>query len=164
MSAAPDSAVTDYRFAPSVAARLVGALLLVLAVLLVVVTVVVALAGWPLAVLVGAAVVGVAAVLLAGTVLTRRLVVVHLGADGYRVRAVRAGVRSARWTEVSEAVTTLHAGLPVVVLRLADDRSTTIPVTVLDVDREEFVRVLQRHLQQGQGLTPLQPGDLPDGP
>ena len=41
------------------------------------------------------------------------------------------------------------------VLRLREDRSTTIPVTALEGDREEFVRDLQAHLQHGQGLRPL---------
>jgi hypothetical protein len=57
---------------------------------------------------------------------------------------------------VGEAVTTVTAaGLPVVVLKLTDERTTTIPVTLLAADREEFVRDLQRHLQHGQGLRPL---------
>ena len=55
----------------------------------------------------------------------------------------------------AEAVTATPQGLPVVVLRLVDGRTTTIPVTLLDVDREQFVRDLQAHLQRGQGLRPL---------
>ncbi|MBB3042354.1 hypothetical protein KM427_01885 [Nocardioides sp. LMS-CY] len=165
MSAAPDGSrpgpdavpeVSEFRFAPAFAARLVGGLLVVLAVLLVVTTVVVAVASLPFLVLVLVALIGVVGVLVAGNLLTRRLPVVHLGPDGYRVRLVRgAGTSAAAWTEVREAVTTASDGLPVVVLRLADGGTTTIPVSLLDVDREEFVRVLQGHLQRGQGLTPL---------
>lgn len=148
--------VSQFRCAPALAARLVGGLLVVLAVALAVVTVVVALAGLPLLVVLGVALVGVVGVLVAGNLLARRIPVVHLGPDGYRVRLVRgAGVTAARWTDVREAATATHDDLPVVVLRLADGRTTTIPVTVLDIDREEFVRVLQVHLQRGQGLTPL---------
>ncbi|MDF1604640.1 hypothetical protein [Nocardioides sp. YIM 152315] len=149
-------AVSEYRFAPGVAARLVGGLLVLLALLLVVVTVVVAVAGLPVLVLGVVAVIGVVGVLAAGNLLTRRVPVVHFGPDGYRVRLVRGvGVSSAAWTDVREAVTASPDGLPVVVLRLEDDRATTIPVTVLDVDREQFVRELQAHLQRGQGITPL---------
>ena len=49
---------------------------------------------------------GVAALFVGGYVITRRLAIVHLGAEGYRVRLVRgAGVRAAAWTDVAEAVT-----------------------------------------------------------
>ena len=39
-----------------------------------------------------------------------------------------------------------------VVLRLRDGRTTTIPVEMLAMDREAFARDLQEHLQRGQGL------------
>jgi hypothetical protein len=152
----PSPQVSEYRFAPAVSARIVGGLLVVLAVLLVAVTLVVAVAGLPVLVLAAAAVVGVAGVFAAGHVLTRRVPVVRLDATGYRVRLVRgAGVGAADWTEVQEAVTATPQGLPVVVLKLVDGRSTTIPVTLLDADREQFVRDLQAHLQRGHGLRPL---------
>ncbi|WP_155992938.1 hypothetical protein [Nocardioides sp. URHA0020] len=148
--------VSDYRFAPAVSGRIVGGLLVVLAVLLSVVTLVVAVSGLSILVLVGVAVLGVLGVLAAGHLLTRRIVVVHLGTTGYRVRLVRgAGVTAAAWTEVGEAVTATPRGLPVLVLKLVDGRTTTIPVTLLDVDREQFVRDLQGHLRRGQGLRPL---------
>jgi hypothetical protein len=148
--------VSEYRYAAGVAARLVGGVLVLLAALLVVATVVVAIAGLPVLVLGVVAGLGVAAVLVGGHLLARRVSVVHLGPDGYRVRLLRgAGVPAAAWTDVREAVTTPRDGLPVVVLRLEDERTTTIPVTVLDVDREQFVRVLQAHLQRGHGITPL---------
>jgi hypothetical protein len=150
------SGVSLYRFAPAVSARIVGALLVVLAVLLVAMTLVVAVVGLSVLVLAVAALVGVATVFTAGHLLTRRIPVVRLDAAGYRVRLVRgAGVAAAGWTEVQEAVTATPRGLPVVVLKLADGRSTTIPVTLLDVDREQFVRDLRAHLQRGHGLRPL---------
>ena len=65
------------------------------------------------------------------------------------------GVAAARWTDVEEVVTTYAAGSPCVVLRLRDGRTSTIPVTALAGDRDEFVRDLQRHLQRGHGLRPL---------
>ena len=148
--------VSQYRFAPAISARIVGGLLVVLAVLLAVATLVVAVAGLSVLVLAAAAVVGVAAVFVVGHLLTRRVAVVRLDAAGYRVRLVRgAGVSAAAWTEVQEVVTATPQGLPVVVLKLVDGRSTTIPVTLLDVDREQFVRDLRAHLQRGQGLRPL---------
>src|SRR6478735_8470168 len=95
---------SDYRFAPAVSARIVGALLVVLALLLAVVTLVVAVAGLPFLVLLVAAVLGVAGVFAAGHLLTRRVPVVRLDAAGYRVRLVRgAGVTAAAWIDVQEA-------------------------------------------------------------
>lgn len=152
----PDLPASDYRLAPAVGARVVGGLLVVVAVLLFAATTLVAVLGLPadlLLLLVGIVLV---AVFGGGYLLTRRLVVVHLGPEGYRVRLVRgAGVKAAAWTDVTEAVTSTPDGLPVVVLRLAEGRSTTIPVTILAGDREAFVRDLQEHLQRGQGLRPL---------
>ena len=76
--------------------------------------------------------------------------------DGYRVRLVRgAGVTEARWSAVEDAVTTHRHDVACVELRLRDGRTTTIPVGVLAVDREEFVRELQDRLQRGHGLRPL---------
>ena len=148
--------VSDYHLATAIGIRIVGALLVLLALLLAVVTVVVAVAGLSIAVLVAAAVVGVVAVFAVGHLVTRTIAVVHLGPEGYRVRMVGGvGVASARWTEVNQAVVATPGGVPVVVLKLTDARTTTIPVTLLSADREDFVRDLQAHLQRGQGLRPL---------
>ena len=95
---------------------------------------------------------GLAAVLVAGHLLTRRAYVVRLDEDGYQVRMVRgAGVRAARWTEVEDAVTASPRGVDCVVLRLRDGRTTTIPVQVLAADREAFVRDVRAHLERGSG-------------
>jgi len=147
---------SDYRLAPALGARFVGALVVLLALLLGVVTLIVTLLGLTTGVLAAAAAVGLLAVAAASYVVLRRLPVVHLGTDGYRVRLVRdVGVDRAAWTQVAEAATTSPGGTPVVVLRLHDGGTTTIPVQALAADREEFVRDLQRHLQHGQGLRPL---------
>ena len=147
---------SDYRLAPAIAARLVGGMLVVLALLLFAVTALVGWFGLSVDLLVVVALGGVAAVLTAGYVLTRRVAVVHLGPEGYRVRLVRgAGVPAAGWKDVDEAVTSSPGGVPVVVLRLSGGGTTTIPVQVIAADREEFVRDLQRHLQRGHGLRPL---------
>lgn len=152
----PSPQTSDYRLAPAFAARFVGVLLVVLAAFLVLVTVLVAVLRMPGVVLLVVVVFGVAGVLTAAVVVSQRVAVVHLGPDGYRVRLIRgAGVTAARWREVEEAVTATPGGVPVVVLRLTDGRTTTIPVQALAADREEFVRDLQQHLQHGQGLRPL---------
>lgn len=147
---------SDYRLSPALAARLMGLLLVVLAVLLFGVTALVALLHLSPDLLVLLAVLGLVSVFGTGFVLTRRAYVVRLGEQGYRVRMIRgAGVTEARWTEVDDAVTAAPRGLACVVLRLKDGRTTTIPVSALAADREEFVRDLRDHLQKGQGLRPL---------
>jgi len=149
--------VSDYRLASAVGVRFVGGLVVLVAVVVFATTVAVGVLGLPSWLLLLVAGVGVAAVAGAGYVVTRRIAVVHLGADGYRVRLVRGvGVAAAGWKEVEQAVTTTSAaGDPVVLLRLLDGRTTTIPVRALAADREEFVRDLRAHLQAGQGITPL---------
>ena len=152
----PGPPVSDYRLAPALAARFVGALLVLLAVLLLALTLLVAALDLSVAVLAAGAVLGVAAVFGAAYVVLRVVTVVRLAEDGYRVRLVRGvGVDRAPWTAVREAVTASPAGTPVVVLKLRDGGTTTIPVEVLAADREEFVRDLQQHLQHGHGLRTL---------
>jgi hypothetical protein len=147
---------SDYRLSPALGARLMGGLLVGLAVLLFVVTALVAVLDLPPDLLVVLAALGVVGVFGSGYVLTRRSYVVRLDESGYRVRLIRgAGVKSAAWTEVDDAATASPRGLACVVLHLHDGRTTTIPVAALAVDREEFVRDLQEHLQQGHGLRSL---------
>jgi hypothetical protein len=151
-----EPAASDYRLAPALGARFVGGLLVVLAVVLLLATLLVAALDLPIGVLVAAVIGGLVAVAVAAYAVLRRVSVVHLGPDGYRVRLVRdVGADRAAWRDVAEAVTATPAGTPVVVLKLRDGRSTTIPVQVLAADREEFVRDLLAHLQRGQGLRPL---------
>ena len=149
---------SDYRLSPAFGARVVGLLAVLLAVVVFVATGVVALLHLHTVVLVPVALLVVALILGLGAYL-RRTPVVRLDEHGYRVRMIRgAGVKRAAWPEVEDAVTASPRDIPCVVLRLADGRTTTIPVAALDVDREEFVRDLQGHLQRGHGLRPL------DGP
>jgi hypothetical protein len=138
---------SDYRLSPRLAARLVGAGLVVLAVLVFATTAVAAVVGAsPVAVIVVAAI-GVAAVLVAGHLLTRRAYVVRLDDHGYRVRLVRgAGVNAAPWRDVEDAVTATPRGVRCVVLRLRDGRTTTIPVEVLAAEPDAFVRDVRAHL------------------
>lgn len=147
---------SDYRLAPALGARFLGALLVLLALVLAVLTLLVVVLDWPVGVLVGAAAAGLLAVAVAAWLVLRALPVVRFTADGYRVRMIRAaGTTAAGWREVTEAVTTTVGSTPVVVIRLRDGGSTTIPVQALAADREEFARDLQRHLQGGSGLRPL---------
>jgi hypothetical protein len=152
----PDQAVSDYRLAPLVVARFVGASLVGLAVLMFAGTALVALLGLPPDLLVVLLALGVALVFTLGWWLRSRVAVVHLDAAGYRVRFVRGvGTPAAAWSEVTELATVTSRGLPCVVLHLAGGGATTIPVEALAGDREVFVRDLQAHLQRGQGLRPL---------
>jgi hypothetical protein len=146
----------DYRLAPAFVARLLGLALVALAVLLFVGTAVVALAGLPLDVLIAVVLVAVLAAAAFAWWLRSRAWVLRCTDDGYRVRLVRgAGVRAARWSEVEDAVAAYRRGVACVELRLRDGRATTIPVGVLAVDKDGFVRELQRRLQRGHGLRPL---------
>ncbi len=146
----------DYRFAPAFTVRLVGLSLVVLALLMFAGTAVVALAGINADVLVVLLGAGVAGVFWLGWWLRNRAFVLRAQDDGYVVGPVRgAGVKRARWSEVNRAATTTVHDIDCLVLHLEDGRSTTIPVEALAVDREQFVREMQRRLRAGQGHRPL---------
>ncbi|MDR7255691.1 hypothetical protein J2X46_004705 [Nocardioides sp. BE266] len=147
---------TVYRLAPAVAARLLGVVLVAVAVLILVCTLAIAVIDLhSLFLLVPVA---LTVLVLVGTrwVWREKGWVARLTAEGYRVQWVRGvGTASGRWKDVEDAVTMTLADSPVVVLRLRDGRTTTIPVEMLAVDREAFVRDIQAHLQQGHGLRKL---------
>ena len=127
-----------------------------LALLLFVGTVVVSLTGVPGDLMALVVLLGVVGCLTLGWWLRSRAWVLRCTEDGYRVRLVRgAGVTEARWSAVGDAVVTVRHDVACVELRLRDGRTTTIPVGVLAVDREQFVRELQGRLQRGHGLRPL---------
>jgi hypothetical protein len=144
---------TVHRLAPAIAARLLGVVLVAVAALILVSTLAIAVLDLHTVFL-------LVPVLLTVVVLTatwwtwrQRGWVVRLTAEGYRVQWVRGvGAATGRWKDVEDAVTTTIADAPVVVLRLRDGRTTTIPVEMLAVDREAFVRDIQEHLQRGHGL------------
>lgn len=148
--------VSDYRLAPRLSARLLGATLLFWGLLVFLATAIVVLLQAPVWLLSTTVLLCLVAVFSTGFWLTLTSYVVRLDEAGYRVRFVRgAGVPRARWTDVKDVVTTTVAGAPCVVLRLHDGRTTTIPVELLAVDREQFVRDLQDHLDRGHGLRKL---------
>ncbi len=142
-----------YRLSRPVVARLVGLGVVALAVLVFVATAVVALADLTPDVLVAVVVLGVAALAAGAWWLRSRAYVLRAAVDCYRIGLVRAaGVREARWNQVEDAITATPHGVPCVVLRLRAGGTTTIPVGVLAVDREDFVRELQQLLQRGHRL------------
>ncbi len=147
---------SDYRFAPLLVARFVGAYLVLLALVVFVATALVAALDLPgdlLVVLLG---LGLAGLFTLAWWLRARAVVVRFGEQGYEVRMIRsAGVKAARWSDVEDAVTSFPRDLPSVVLRLRDGSTTTIPVDALAVDRDQFVGELRARLQYGHGLRPL---------
>lgn len=157
--------VSDYRLPAILVARMVGAALVALALLLLGSTVVVALSGWSPDVLVVAVLVGVVALGALAWWLRHRAYVVRLDAEGYRVGLVRGvGVRSAPWTAVTDAATTTVDGMALLVLSLRDGTTTTVPVSAMEGDRDDFVRELQRRLQVGHGVRPVVPPDVPPVP
>ncbi len=146
---------TDYALSPQLRARLMGVFLVLLGVLVCAMTVLVSLLQLPLDILSAVVVLVVVAVFGVGHLLTRRSYVVRAGDEGYRVRFVRgAGTSAARWSDIEDVVTAHVAGARCVVLRLRDGRSTTIPVDMLAVDGDQFVRELQAHLDRGHGYRP----------
>lgn len=154
--APPTTDVTYYRLATAVLARVVGAAVIALAVLVFVATAVVSVVGIGFDWLALVAGVGIVALLALGWWLRNKAYVVRCSPAGYSVRLVRgAGVREARWVDVAEAATSTPRGVACLVLKLKDGRSTTIPVTILGIDREQFVREMQGHLGKGQRVRRL---------
>jgi hypothetical protein len=150
------SAASSYRLAPAVVVRFLGLALVALAVLLLGGTVVVAVTGLPIDLLVGSGLLGAAACGVLAWWLRTRAWVLRCTDRGYRVRMVRgAGVTAARWEEVEQVVATYRHDVACLELRLRDGRTTTVPVGLLETDRDELARHLQARLQRGRGLRPL---------
>ncbi|RYB90082.1 hypothetical protein EUA06_11795 [Nocardioides glacieisoli] len=148
--------VTVHRLAPAVAARLLGLVLCAVALLILASTVAIAVVDLHTVFLLVPVAITVAVLAASWWVWRDKGWVARFTDEGYRVQWVRGvGTASGRWKDVEDAVTTTIADAPVVVLRLRDGRTTTIPVEVIATDREELVRDLQRHLRRGQGLRPL---------
>jgi hypothetical protein len=144
---------TVYRLAPAVAARLLGAVLCVVAVLILLSTLAIAVIDLHTIFLLVPVALTIMVLVATWWAWRQKGWVARLTPEGYRVQWVRGvGTASARWKDVEDAVTTTVADSPVVVLRLRDGRTTTIPVEMLAADREAFVRDVQEHLQRGHGL------------
>ena len=143
---------TVHRLAPAIAARLLGVVLCAVAVLILLSTVAIAVLDLHTVYLLVPVAVTVLVLVLVWWTWRTKGWVARLTAEGYRVQWVRGvGTASGRWKDVEDAVATTIADAPVVVLRLKDGRTTTIPVEMLAIDRDDFVREVQQHLQRGHG-------------
>jgi len=142
----------DYGLAPQLRARLMGIFLACIGVSLLVVTIVVFTFDLPGDVLSGLVILTVVGIFTLGFLLGRRWYVVRLDDLGYQVRFVRgAGQIKARWVDVADLATSEVHGAKCVVLRLRNGSSTTIPVDLIEGDKEEFVDELRRRLNASQG-------------
>lgn len=149
MSSPHAPSVTDYRLAPPVMARLVGAYLVVLALVLLAVTVAAVALDLNADLLVVVLALGVLGLIGLAWWLRSRLVVVRLTEAGYQVRMIRvAGVTEARWSEVEDAVAASPRDIECLVLRLRDGRSTTIPVQLVAADKDDLARDVRDHLRR----------------
>lgn len=145
------AATTEYRLAPAVMARFVGTYLVVFAVVVLVSTGVAYAAGLNLDLLVLVLVLGLLGLIGLSWWLRNRVVVVRLTGEGYRVRMVRGvGVAEARWSDVEDAVPTTPHGIECVTLRLKSGGTTTIPVSLLAVDKDVFARDVRAHLERSR--------------
>ena len=127
-----------------------GAFLALVGVLVFTTAILVGLLQLPLTVLTVVVVAALVAVVAIGFLLTRIAVVVRLDEVGYQVRYLRrAGVARARWADVEDVVTGFASDQPVVVIRLADGRTTTIPVNLLAGSSDDFARDLAEHAKRG---------------
>jgi len=150
--------IREYGLSRALRARLMGALLATTGVVLLVVTVVTAVAGVSGRVMAGLVLVALLGVVVTGVLLGRGWYVVRLDDTGYRVRFVRGVGRSAaRWTDVEDVATAFVSGNPCVVLRLRNGGTSTLPVDVLEGDREELVDELP---SRGDGLRVAGQRDL----
>ena len=146
----------EYGLAPQLRARLMGTFLAAVGVTLLVMTVAVVALELPGDVLSGVVILVVVGIFTLAFLLGRRWYVVRVDEVGYQVRFVRgAGTSQARWTDVEDLTTAVVAGAECVLLRLRDGRSTTIPVALIEGDKEEFVDELQRRLDHGHGYRRL---------
>jgi hypothetical protein len=151
-----DTEKRDYGLAPALRARLMGTFLAVIGLVLLAATVLVATADLPADLLTGLVVLVVAGIFTLGFALGRRWYVVRLDPVGYQIRFVRGvGQSQARWTDVEDLTTAVVGGTECVVLRLRDGRTSTVPVNLIEGDREEFVDELQRRLDAGHGYRRL---------
>jgi hypothetical protein len=142
----------DFGLATQLRVRLMGLALLGLGAALLLASLAVALLRLPPDLIVVVGVLAVVAIFALGFLVVRRWFVVRVDDTGYQVRFVRgAGAKAGRWADVEDVQTQVLAGARCVVLRLRDGRRTTVPVDLIEGDREEFVRELQRRLDRGHG-------------
>ncbi len=143
-----DSVASDYRVSQALTVRFMGAFLVLVGLLVFATAGVVGLFRLPVDILSVVVILAVISVVVVGFLLTRLTVLVRLDDLGYQVRYLRkAGVLRARWSEVEDVVSGFASGEPVVVIRLQDGRTTTIPVNLVAGSADEFARDIGKHAQ-----------------
>ena len=131
--------------------RFLGLYLVVLALLVFVLTAVLVATDVTPDLMLLVAVLGLVGLGVVGWWLNKRAWIVRATAEGYEVRLVRsAGTKAGRWAAVEDAVTVSPHGIDCLVLRLKDGTTTTIPVELLAIHKDDFVREMQGFLQAGQ--------------
>ena len=154
----------DFRLAPAIGVRFVGAAFVSIALVVFVLTFVAIAVKVPFIWVLGLAALAALGAVLLGVAL-RRVPAVRMDDHGYAVHWLRgAGVRRAAWTEVEEANTASQDGVDCVVIQLVDARTTTIPMPALAAPRDEFVSVLRDQLKEARPTRPLAPGDTGSSP
>ena len=149
----------DFRLAPAIGVRFVGAAFVSIAVVVFVLTFVAIAVRVPFIWVLGVAALAALAAVGLGVAL-RRVPAVRMDDAGYAVHWLRGvGVRRAGWAEVEEANTASADGVDCVVVRLGDGRTTTIPMLALAAPRDEFVTVLRDRLKRARPTRPLEPGE-----
>lgn len=142
---------TYYRLAPHVRVRFVGLYLVALAVIVFALSIVLVALNVLPDLIVVAAIVGIIGLVGFNWWLTKKAWVFRASAEGYEIKMVRSpGLKAGRWATVQDAVTASPHGHDCLVLRHKAGETTSIPVELLAVDQNEFVREIQKYLQQAQ--------------
>ncbi len=140
-----------YRLAPPIAARLVGLGFLTLVLSTVGLTMLVIRTSLSPDLIVIFLVLGLFTVVGVANWLRSKAYVVRLDDEGYSVRLVRgAGVKDGAWSEVSEAVAAYPRDVACVVLKRIDGTTTSIPVSLLPVDKDRFAREVGAYLERSR--------------
>lgn len=127
-----------------------GGSLVLMGLVVTVVALVVAVLELPVLVLSVTVGIAVLTVLGLALVLSRFAVLVRLDEIGYQVRFLRgAGVKQARWSDLEDVVTGFAKKQPVVVIRLRDGRTTTIPVNLIEGSADDFAKAIGAAAKKG---------------
>ena len=96
------------------------------------------------------------ALVLAVVRLLRAPTALELSRAGYRVPTLRGvGVRAAAWKDVHDVSSQVRGGQQVVVIRLHDSSTTSLPVRLVDAPTREWVAELDARLDAAHGQRRL---------
>jgi hypothetical protein len=145
----PIPAITSYRLAPALGARLVGRSVVTLAVVVLLVTLVgQVVGGSALRAAVLVTVVGLVLVAAWAWWLLRSAWALRLTEERYVVRLLGGvGATTARWVDVTELTASSPDGQPCLVLRLTDGRTTLLPMAALAGDPDVVAHDVRRRLR-----------------